>query len=74
MMNEIKERLREKVEAMVAEAIEDWVDNIDLTDFVSYCDVEDKLNNKLSEAFSLDEIIDEMFDDVIEDTIDDYFN
>lgn len=74
MMNEIKEKLRNRVEEMVAEAIEDWVDNIDLTDFVSYCDVEDKLNNKLAEAFDLDAIIDGMFDDVIDDVIDDYFN
>lgn len=66
-MSDFKEMLKNKIESMVYDALEDWIDNIDLTEFISYADIEDALNNKLSSELDIEEIITDMLDEVVED-------
>ena len=67
MMQEIREKLKEKIENEVYECFDEWADNLDVRDFISYADLEERLNNRISQALDVESMIDELIDEVFED-------
>ena len=67
MLEEIRAKIKEKLENEVLEALDEWADNLDVRDFISYADIEERLNNRICNQLDIDSMVDDLLDEVIED-------